>query len=68
MESRDGLSKITCPALILIGDHDSMTKRQQQYMHEHIQNSTLVTIKNAHHGANLDNPEKVEKEMEKFLA
>lgn len=68
MESRDGLSKITCPTLILIGDHDSMTKRQQQYMHAHIQNSKLVTIKNAHHGTNLDNPEQVEKEMEKFLA
>lgn len=68
MESRDGLSKITCPTLILIGDHDSMTKRQQQYMHEHIQNSKLVTIQNAHHGTNLDNPEQVEKEMEKFLA
>lgn len=38
MKSRDGLSKITCPTLILIGDHDSMTQRQQQYIHEHIQN------------------------------
>lgn len=68
MESRDGLSKITCPTLILIGEHDSMTRRQQQYIHEHIQNSNLVTIKNAHHGTNLDNPEQVEKEIEKFLA
>lgn len=68
MESKDGLSKITCPTLILIGDHDSMTRRQQQYIHEHIHNSQLVTIKNAHHGTNLDNPEQVEKEMEKFLA
>lgn len=67
MESRDGLSKITCPTLILIGDHDNMTQRQQQYIHEHIQNSKLVIIKNAHHGTNLDNPEQVEKEMEKFL-
>ena len=67
MESRDGLSKITCPALILIGDHDSMTRRQQQYIHEHIRNSSLVIIENAHHGTNLDNPEQVEKEIEKFL-
>lgn len=67
MESRDRLSKITCPTLILIGDHDSMTQRQQQYIHEHIQNSKLVTIKNAHHGTNLDNPEQVEEEIEKFL-
>ncbi|MFV0362434.1 MAG: alpha/beta fold hydrolase [Suipraeoptans sp.] len=67
MESRDGLSKITCPTLILIGDHDNMTQRQQPYIHEHIQNSKLVTIRNAHHGTNLDNPEQVEKEIEKFL-
>lgn len=67
MESRDGLSKITCPSLILIGEHDSMTRRQQQYIHEHIQNSILVIIKNAAHGTNLDNPEQVEKEMERFL-
>lgn len=68
MESRKGLSKITCPTLILIGDHDSMTRRQQQYIHEHIRNSNLVTIKDAHHGTNLDNPEQVEQEIEKFLA
>lgn len=68
MESKDGLARITCPTLILIGDHDSMTRRQQQYIYEHIENSHLVTIKNAHHGTNLDNPEQVEKEMEKFLA
>lgn len=67
MESRDGLSKITCPTLMLIGDHDSMTRRQQQYMHEHIRNSSLVTIENAHHGTNLDNPEQVEREIEVFL-
>lgn len=68
MESRDGLTKITCSTLILIGDHDSMTQRQQQYIHEHIHNSHLAIIKNAHHGTNLDNPEQVEKEIEKFLA
>lgn len=67
MESRNGLSKITCPTLILIGDHDSMTHRQQQYLHEHIQGSRLITIKNAHHSTNLDNPEQVEQEMIKFL-
>lgn len=67
MESRDGLINITCPTLILIGDHDYMTRRQQQYMHEHIQGSHLVTIKNAHHGTNLDNPEEVEQEIIRFL-
>lgn len=67
MESRDGLAKITCPTLILSGDHDSLTQRQQQYIHKHILDSKLVTIKNAHHGTNLDNPEQVENEIERFL-
>ncbi len=67
MESRAGLTNITCPTLILIGDHDNMTRRQQQYIHEHIQGSRLVTIENAHHGTNLDNPEQVEEEMKRFL-
>lgn len=68
MESREGLGKITCPTLILIGDHDSMTRRQQQYLHGHIRHSRLVTIQNAHHATNLDHPEQVEQEMERFLA
>lgn len=39
MESRSGLSKIKCPTLILIGDHDAMTRRQQQYIHNAITGS-----------------------------
>lgn len=67
MESKAGLVKIGCPTLLLIGDHDSMTGRQQQYMHRHISGSCLATIKNAHHATNLDNPAQVEHEIEKFL-
>lgn len=67
MESRKGLKNITCPTLILIGEHDNMTGRQQQYIHEQIQGSRLVTIKNAGHGTNLDNPQQVEDEIDAFL-
>ena len=67
MESRAGLKDITCPTLILIGDHDWMTGRQQQYMHKHINGSRLVTVKNAHHETIFDNPEQVEHEMDAFL-
>ena len=67
MESRDGLSQIACPTLILIGDHDSMTARQQPYLQAHIRGSRLVTIKHANHGTNLDNPQQVEREMDAFL-
>lgn len=68
MESRDGLEKIACPTLILIGDRDSLTRRQQPYLHAHIRHSRLVTIQNAGHGANLDAPEQVGREIEGFLA
>jgi 3-oxoadipate enol-lactonase len=67
MESRAGLSQIKCPTLILIGDRDTLTKRQQQFIHLSIPGSQLVTVKNAHHCTNLDNPEQVEYEIEKFL-
>ncbi len=67
MESRDGLKNIACPTLILIGDHDWMTRRQQQYIHEHIQGSRLITIENAHHGTVFDNPVQVNREIEIFV-
>lgn len=67
MESREGLSAIKCPTLILIGEFDTMTRRQQDYLHKNITSSSLHTIKNAHHGTNLDNPEQVAWEIDNFL-
>lgn len=67
MESREGLKNITCSTLILIGDHDWMTRRQQGFINEHIQGSRLVTIENAHHGTVFDNPQQVNQEIELFM-
>ncbi len=67
MESREGIVKIKCPTLIMVGDHDSMTMRQQSFIHEAIEGSKLVIIQNAHHGTNLDNSEQVEAEIDSFL-
>lgn len=67
MESRSGLAGIKCPTLILIGDHDSLTKRQQPFLHESIPQSRLVVITGANHGTNLDNPIQVRQEIKKFL-
>lgn len=53
--------------ILMFGSHDSLTGRQQPYLHEHIANLQLVTIKSANHGTNLDNPEQVEREIELFL-
>ena len=68
MESRGRLCEIKCPTLILIGDHDTLTARQQPFIHRSIAGSRLVTISNAHHGTNLDNPEQVEQEINCFLS
>lgn len=47
--------------ILMIGSRDSLTGRQQPYLHEHIANLRLVTIKSANHGTNLDNPRLKEK-------
>ncbi len=67
MESKNDISGIKCPTLIMVGDHDSMTMRQQDFIHQSIVGSKLVIIKNANHGTNLDNPDQVESEIDHFL-
>lgn len=68
MESGNDLDKITCPSLILQGEYDSMTERQQQEMAERIPRSKMVYIKDAHHATNLDNPEQVNQEILSHLS
>lgn len=67
MESREGLPAIDCPTLILIGQRDWMTRRQQQYLHDKIRGSRLSVIKNAGHGTVFDNPDQLEREIEAFI-
>lgn len=67
MESRFELPKIKCPTLILIGDRDSLTKRQQPFIHKSIAHSRLVVITNASHATNLDNPAQVREEISRFI-
>lgn len=68
MESGEDLSKINCPTLILQGDHDNMTERQQKEMAYRIPHSKMIYIKNAHHATNLDNPKDVNYEIMKHLS
>ncbi len=67
MESKEDLHKVSCPTLILQGDHDTMTARQQKEMANKIPQATLVYIENAHHATNLDNPVQVNKQIMKHL-
>lgn len=67
MESKDDLEKVKCPTLILQGEHDTMIKRQQKYMADHIPDARLKMISQAHHATNLDNPQEVNEQIEWFL-
>lgn len=67
MESREHLDHVQCPVLLLQGEHDTMIKRQQKYMHSKIRNSELHIIPRAHHATNLDNPNAVNEQISRFL-
>lgn len=67
MESRSGLKTIKCPTLILIGEYDTLTKRQQPFIHQSIEHSKLAVIVGANHGTNLDNPTQVQQEIVEFI-
>lgn len=67
MESGEHLQDVKCPTLLLCGDHDSMTLRQQKHMEEKIQLADLKMISQAHHATNLDNPDEVNAYIQGFL-
>lgn len=67
MESGNDLNKIKCPTLLLCGDHDTMTLRQQKHMEQHIPGAQLKWVSRAHHATNLDHPEEVNQYIKEFL-
>lgn len=63
------LSKITQPALIVVGEDDKATPVDSaRRMHEAIPGSTLVIIPGAGHVSNLEQPEPFNKALREFLA
>jgi 3-oxoadipate enol-lactonase len=62
------LSRITCPALILVGQDDPITPVQDsEKMNRDIRGSRLVVIENAAHVSNLERTEQFNEELTKFL-
>ncbi len=56
-DSTDLLSTITCPTLVIVGEDDQATPiAESQYMAERIPTSTLVTIRQAGHLSNFEQP------------
>ena len=67
-EAGEKLKQINVPALILVGDRDSLTPPQISHrLHMAIPNSKLVIVKNASHYVVLEQPEFVNTEILNFL-
>ena len=63
----DELSKINCPTLVLHGDSDYFTKRQQSFMVGSIKRVEYISIKDANHLSNRDNPLEINRCMATYL-
>lgn len=56
-DTTEGLSKISVPALLIVGEQDAVTPPSAaRAMHERIPNSKLHLVANAAHMSNLENP------------
>lgn len=65
---RPELARIRCPTLILVGDEDVATPRQQsERIREGIAGSRLVGIPRAGHSSSVEEPEAVTREISAFL-
>jgi pimeloyl-ACP methyl ester carboxylesterase len=67
MESRADLPRIACPTLILEGENDWLTHRQQAELAASIAGAQHRIIPDAGHATNLDNPEAVNRAIAEFL-
>jgi pimeloyl-ACP methyl ester carboxylesterase len=67
-ENCSGLNAIRIPTLIICGKEDEVTPVvQSEFMHEHIEGSTLRIIDNAGHVSNLEQPKEFNKYLLEFL-
>jgi 3-oxoadipate enol-lactonase len=67
-DSTDLLSTITCPTLVVVGEKDVATPAEEaHYMAERILGSTLVTIPDAGHLSNLEQPAAFNKTLQRFF-
>jgi pimeloyl-ACP methyl ester carboxylesterase len=63
----DSLPSIRVPTLIIVGDGDEPFLNGSAYMASRIPNATHVVVPHASHGANVDQPEIVNKALRDFL-
>ncbi len=66
-DTTESLSKMPIPALVLCGEHDSLTPPEMmKEMAEKIPDSHFVVIPDAGHLSNMENPDEVNKNIFKF--
>ncbi len=67
-DSTDLLSTITCPTLVIVGEEDQATPvAESQYMAQRIPRSTFVTIPQAGHLSNFEQPAAFNQAVHSFL-
>lgn len=67
-DARDGLQRITCPTLILVGADDPATPpAMAEYLHENIQDSQLHVLPGLKHMTPVEAPEQVGSLIVEFL-
>ena len=65
---KDDISKIKAPTLVLWGKHDKVVPfKSAEYFRDSISNSELILIENAAHSPQLEVPELVATEIDRFL-
>ena len=67
-DSTDLLSTITCPTLVMVGEEDQATPvAESEYMAQRIPGSTFVTIPQAGHLSNFEQPGTFNQALQSFL-
>ena len=64
----NSLPEISVPTLVLVGENDTPYLTGSDYMASHIPGSINIRVDDAAHGANIDQPEEVNKALADFLA
>ena len=63
----ESLPEIQVPAIVIVGENDAPFLAASDYMAAKIPGATRVTIPNAGHAANIDNPESFNEALTEFL-
>jgi pimeloyl-ACP methyl ester carboxylesterase len=67
-DSTPGLSRISCPTIVIVGEHDEITPpAESEAMHRAIARSTLCVIPGAGHLSNLEQPAAFSRGLADFL-